>query len=733
MEPKPARLNRCDGPERAVFKQGSLRTGVWLNGIRVSKKLKDCYIGCTDNSRLPLHVEGLVNTLNDKPGNLSFPVPFIRNEWPYKERFEFLKKIQFATYIDYNKEDNEDKPFIIMMSNNVPFIVRAPSIAKFYNIVSSMQRIQNRRPVYIDNLSTTLLRAIEAKFVEKVQYASVFPMNVIERQQHPSYYLSFDDEEPETLKPVVVQQSDDNGNVRRSEKYPRDHKGMAIVLRSTNINKKLKKDEALYYGLEKTPYFLYIEVLRDNKLFDVIMSYYSLNRNAYDHRLSVVSFKKYVDSVLFVKPVKNSKKGDTTIINNAWRKNKKEFRLSTPSYNAIWQVILSNYYKKEGAKVASTRLLLSALPSFYNLSDPSKISIVVTEDTRKEAERASTSYLEDHEAEKFKNLIGYVTCELLTVPSMPVIPEGYWHNRDLHNFAQKRYTELHEDKKLSSLFHIFHIDGLHVDSDIRNTGLGALLIYYALLFIEETYDELGVTLVTCHAAAEPTRNILQSFGFSFHDERKSIYWIGIMLGEYIDRRDGKRNEAPSLEKIMARFALHKKDYDGVSRYMDLYEGVQKVLNTIAKLIEGGEKKDVDVIDEFLVRVNNMIANIVIQLGKMSAEDREKMRPGQFMDTENFVDSLIMDHVVRSKTDEKLSGMTCFLAIRRHNDVYNDKMASMAKLVKAHGDLESLPKQRVLWKDFTEEEMEQNLKKKSKGEPEQHGLSFSFSLIDSLSG
>lgn len=728
----------------------------------VARKLKKCVIGCRPNGYLPPYIEGAINTIRVARDNAEkgseISVPYIINTWEYEEGYKFLKEMEFVTHIDYAlSPKDEELPGIIQMIDG-PFIVRARTVALFYNMVTTFQSSSEHLPVpiYTKLLGTALLSLMKSMFIDNNRYASIIPIGMIRNNVAPSKYLSFDDEhlyETPANHPYEYSESDSdsesesNDMIVEGENKP----GLAIVLRPRGPI--LKKDEILYYGEDGTAYFMYIDVVRGNDLLDDIMAYYSTHRESYRHKLVLVSIRNYVRNTLF-SGIKTTRVPNTDTV---WLD---RYEVRMPANNKVWSRLIDEYKEEENAKRVTSGAIMRHAPDVDHLKDPSKIAIVITtQETRPEKLQKV-----DGDPDNHKRIVGYVTCSLHSIDPMTRKPNGVWHNRDLEMFADDQ--RMMSDYK-PSVFDIYHIDGLHVSEDARGQKLAQLLIYYAMEFIEAKYEELGVTMTTCDAAADPTRHILEKFGFSHYNEENSLYFIQVLmdeiLGEFVEYKK-KRNESlilrinPNTKAVtrlgtypiensipivitnrlaiaIERYEAHCKTYGDHSllanEYIPLLREFRALNTTVVNYMESVMFRIIQTMKEMVSRLTLFASSEKTKTTAIHTI-RELMmskpaKRNQYTNNNNEVEVDIQAYINELLIQTQLSGMTTFHAMGYHKGqksrVYKAMMADMRELVAAHGHHIGHEKRKNDDNDTT-----QTTNKKAK---QTHSILFSSSFFDSM--
>lgn len=720
---------REGGPERTAMEQPRQHQVAYFGKVKVSDWIVGCDVGFVTDAELTPYLAKLFNIiagLNDHNKRSSIEVPFINTKWQYNEEFAFLSDMEFTSKISYRSEV-ERKPVVVHVMDNLSVIARAYTLALFYNLVVAFQQEVNElvRESYEKRVGAALIALTKAIFVEKRYYGNIYPTHVLSNNRSPSTYLEFDDDSDDYKHSNSDSDTEEDGD-------DDEIKGISVEKKTVS---RMKDDAALYYGKWGTAYFMYIDVLRDNKLLDEIVKQLLKQNYGHTHHLRLLSIKRYVKKTLFIEsnkvttttatpkitlidkkakktsenskatPPKKHGKGGKKVDKKVDTKWNESYFVSTPSYNATWDALITEYEstvdKTEGDSTMSNKLL-DSVPFVNDLQDKSKVSIVVTYDTDKVVERIDAGEETD---DALKRIAGYVTCKLVTINKMPAEPTGIWPEPNISAFV--RSDPLSGDR----LFHVYHINGLHVSPLVRNNGLARLLIYYALLFIKRARSQLGVTLITCEAAAYPTRLILEEFGFTFYNESMSLYWIHSALTERYEMQDkgGRRPATPG--QIHGRIMSHIRLYD--HEHNECHDEYNFLKHSSIKLLS--TKNESDKLQEFEVHgLGESIRKI-----RRVIQDKEESRDTKYFPGDKRVD--VRGYVNELVADMPVSDITCSLFLRDDdvNQVFREKMKDMSRRVLAGGDKTS-----NIRKADALDETDPNKKKKI-------GVSFTASHIESF--
>lgn len=642
------------------------RITAYINDIAVALN-KRCIIGRTRKDRLPGYVRGLLDTIrsaHDGDNTSSAAVPLIHTKWSYfdLEEHMVLNEIDFTTVIDYNEASHEPAPDIVIMMDKERVVVRKGVVADLYNMITHIQCGTNKSSTYFQPLGNALLARIEGLFITEEPAGARYPMSTIVNYTHlpPSRYLRFVHDAKYRIDRAEDEDEKEEQDATKNEDGGARPAAQAIVI-SREKARKSKSDDAFYYGQYGTPYFLYVDILRDNTLLEKIMALYTENITSYTHRLVITSIREYVKKVLFGRRI--NQKIDT--------RRQKGIFVTQPGYNTTWETKISAYQKREEAIQPGTRLMLGTTPFISHLTDESKISIVAisrettdeNDEHEDEEEEEEEDDDDDRDDDEHKILEGYVTCDLVSVSAIPALDATLTKSMlretivDLHHFV-----ETFESRRGNDLYNVYHLNGLHLAHHRRGNGIARILVYYALRFATMSHKELGIRIVTCDAVSYATSTLLESFGFSCYGESTSLYWVIGALRELITTiREPTKTQLfdppPSLETFMFHVDRHIRKYNGPENPLEARYDELAIL--VAQLYSAE------------LQINELLA-INIKLNKIKVTLDSSNSTG----VQSYIEQLIKGHPI--------TGMSCFLALDRTNKVFDKEMSRMAELVATHG-------------------------------------------------
>jgi len=130
-------------------------------------------------------------------------------------------------------------------------------------------------------------------------------------------------------------------------------------------------------------------------------------------------------------------------------------------------------------------------------------------------------------------MVGYVTC---SVKAMGAPKSKQQFKCDALNAFRGR---LEKDQRVDCGYDEFSIDGLHVSKNLGVTGVAKALFYYAIEFIRNAHETLGVTLLSAGSEAAATKAILTRFGYTHYNRVNTLKWLVMAFEDYYTQESDK--------------------------------------------------------------------------------------------------------------------------------------------------------------------------------------------------